>query len=92
MKKAILVPVTLKPGFTVRMDANSIPHSAWNNHHGKTAAGVQVNSPSTIQVGETVLTKTAAGHISAMPADDFEVMATQFLQGKGLKIETPTQA
>jgi len=86
--KQILKTVDEK-GITQFTDANKIPQSLWESHHGKTAAGNQVHSLQTIVIGESVLIRTNAGRAISVLQDELEVCAKQFLQEKGYQIQAP---
>lgn len=63
----------------------------WKNHHGTTAAGVQVNSIQSAKVGDSVLMKKGSGVLSATPGE-IEVYCTQFLTGMGFTVTPPKTA
>ena len=78
------VPVILAGGIKATVNPNDIDESKWKHHHGKTAAGVQVNSMQSIQVGDSVLLrqKTGAPAIS-VAADELEVFVADYKKSPG---------
>jgi len=71
-------------GSSVVLDANSIKAEAWTPHHGPAADGTQVNSPRSINIGEsTILQIEEGGRAIGMPKAYAEVFAKSYLKGTG---------
>lgn len=84
------VPVTLENGIQAFVNPQNIPDVFWKRHHGKTAAGQEVNSIKTATIGATTLLQNGnGGPFLAVPTDDLEVFAKQFLAGKDYAIQAP---
>lgn len=60
----------------------------WRHFHGKTAAGVQVNSIQAQEIGDSMLLKQGSGVLS-VTKDELEVMATTYLTEKGFTVTPP---
>ena len=63
----------------------------WRHYHGKTAAGVQVNSIQAQEIGDSILLKQGNGVLS-VTKNELEVMATMFLTEKGFTVTPPSGA
>ena len=85
-----LVPVILEGGIKAFVDPSSISDEKWTRHHGKTATGQQVNSMKTCEIGKTILLQNGVGGPTlAVPINDLEVLAKQFLASKSYAVEVP---
>lgn len=88
--KSLLVPVTLDNGIQAFVNPFKIPDENWTRHHGKTAAGQQVNSMKTCTVDRTVLLQNGfGGPVLAVPITDLEVLAKNVLASKNYTIQSP---
>ena len=82
------VPIVLKNGVKASVETATI--SDWTTHHGKTAAGVQVQSLLSKQIDNSViLTKSPASPAFSVSKDDLEVFAAQYLTGLGYSVSLP---
>lgn len=84
-----MVPVQIN-GTQVMIDTNSIQKKDRTQHHGQTAAGVQVNSAASIDIGDSTIvwSRDGAPAVSFLKTD-LEVFATQTLLKKGFKVQPP---
>ncbi len=64
----------------------------WNDAHGTTRAGVQVNSAAFAKVGGSIVIKGADGHCLSIPLNDAEVLAGQMNQYFEESAKTTRQA
>ena len=87
-----LVPVTIS-GITTHLDAAGISRDKWTQHHGQTAAGVKVNSLSTLQIGDTtILGMPGTSAYFSAPTNDLEVASVQMLTSLGYSVAPPASA
>ena len=85
------VPIILDTGITATMKPQDIPEDKWSHHHGKTAAGQQVNSLQSATIGKSlILRKNTGGPVLSVSQAEFEVAAVQILAGMGYKMQAPT--
>lgn len=80
-----LVPV-LVGGSTIQASVDSI--SNWKSHHGTTAAGVQVNSLKTAQVGDSTVIASDTD-VMSVPTADLEIAARDTLKTLGYDVVQP---
>lgn len=89
-KRTQTVPVQLKGGIMVRVNPLDIPQGKWDHHHGKTAAGQQVNSLRTAKIDDTILIRNGEGGPTfSTTMGEFEVAAVQILSGLGYDVTAP---
>lgn len=83
------VPIITTEGIPAKINPDAVPVEKWNYHHGKTAAGLQVNSMKTAKIGNSLLIQGNAGPTLSVTQAEFEVAATQFLAGIGYTMKAP---
>lgn len=82
-----LIPVSIN-GTLVKIDPSSIGREKRTIHHGE-FKGMQVNSPETYQIGESVVLWPEAGKpfAVAMSKAALGVLSTEFLKSEGFTVK-----
>lgn len=90
IQKQKSVPFIMESGTKAFVNPADISQSKWNYHHGKTAAGQEVQSLQTTEMGNSLLIrKDNSGPTLSVSQDEFEVAAVQILTAKGFSIKAP---
>ena len=72
-------------GATGTIDASQL--TGWKDHHGTTKTGVQVNSLSSVQVGDTTILRRSNGSVASFDSAELEVAAFDILTSRGYKFK-----
>ena len=89
-KQSKTVPFIMENGTKAFVNTAEISQSKWNYHHGKTAAGQEVQSLQSTEVGNSLLIrKDNSGPTLSVSQDEFEVAAVQILTAKGFTVKSP---
>ena len=81
------VPIQLEGGTTASVNISDIPSSKWKHCHGiAQSTGVQVNSLTISDVGESTIIKDDTGFAASFNGNELEVAAKALLQGRGYTV------
>lgn len=82
------LPVIMS-GIPAFIAASDIPSASWTKSHGKTIAGVPVNSAEHAAVGESTVIRSPKGHTLALNNDDAEVLVVDLARKFGYTVTAP---